>query len=257
MSGVGVGLQAGAGALGGRRRARSSVLWPAALQCATPAALTLTANLAGGGRRCSPLAASSHTESVGAEVTQVGGSSSVARATVIRGQWRSPPLRSARPVAPAALTPAQAGSGGHAGTGAEPHPPFLIGVCGGTASGKTSVCRRIIELLQSDMELEHQGVVNISQDCFYKDLTPEQAANISHYNFDHPDAFDFTEIHSSLEALKRGAPVDIPQYDFVTSARLPQSTHVPFADVILFDGIMAFHQASGRCHAPSPAPMQE
>mmetsp|Transcript_48128 Transcript_48128/g.120569 ORF Transcript_48128/g.120569 Transcript_48128/m.120569 type:complete len:173 (-) Transcript_48128:267-785(-) len=77
-------------------------------------------------------------------------------------------------------------------------------------------------------------------------FTTPWCSNISHYNFDHPDAFDFTEIHSSLEALKRGAPVDIPQYDFVTSARLPQSTHVPFADVILFDGIMAFHQPEVR-----------
>eukprot|EP01084_Bolivina_argentea_P073224 132881_1 len=61
---------------------------------------------------------------------------------------------------------------------------FLIGVGGGTASGKTSVCKAIVEKLQLPW------VQILSLDCFYHPLTPTQHANVSDYNFDHPNAFD-------------------------------------------------------------------
>lgn len=88
---------------------------------------------------------------------------------------------------------------------------------------------------------EHQGILSLPQDCFYRDLTPEEATNIRHFNFDHPSAYSFHEIISTLRCLKAGKPVNIPVYDFVTSARLPQVTPVAQADVILFDGILALY----------------
>ena len=65
--------------------------------------------------------------------------------------------------------------------------PFLIGVAGGTASGKTSVCRKIMEALEQ-VNSSNQRVVMICQDSFYKNLTRQQIAlaNIGEYNFDHP-----------------------------------------------------------------------
>ncbi len=65
--------------------------------------------------------------------------------------------------------------------------PFLIGVAGGTASGKTSVCRKIMEALEQ-VNSSNQRVVMISQDSFYKNLTRREIAlaNIGEYNFDHP-----------------------------------------------------------------------
>ena len=65
--------------------------------------------------------------------------------------------------------------------------PFLIGVAGGTASGKTTVCRKIMEQLEQ-VNSSEQRVVMISQDAFYKNLTSEEiaAANVGEYNFDHP-----------------------------------------------------------------------
>lgn len=66
--------------------------------------------------------------------------------------------------------------------------PFLIGVAGGTASGKTSVCRKIMEALEQHVNSSNQRVVMISQDSFYKNLTSQEIAlaNIGEYNFDHP-----------------------------------------------------------------------
>eukprot|EP00897_Mesotaenium_endlicherianum_P000500 jgi/Mesen1/10450/ME000082S09951 len=120
---------------------------------------------------------------------------------------------------------------------------FLIGVAGGTASGKTSVCRKIMEQLES----QHQGsLVSLSQDCFYRDLTPAKLADISSYNFDHPDAFDFPELLAALQKLKRREHVEIPQYDYVTSSRLPLTTPISGANVVLLEGILIFHHVEIR-----------
>lgn len=91
-----------------------------------------------------------------------------------------------------------------------------------------------------------RGVLSISQDCFYRDLTPAERASIATHNFDHPDAFDFPKIRATLRALCAGAAVDIPTYDFVTSSRTPVATAVRTTDVILFDGILAFHDPEVR-----------
>ncbi len=88
---------------------------------------------------------------------------------------------------------------------------------------------------------EEQGVIiNLSQDSFYRNLTPQETADIANFNFDHPNAFAFDEIIHCLGQLKQANPVEIPQYDFVTSSRTGQIP-VQHADVILFDGILAFY----------------
>jgi len=121
--------------------------------------------------------------------------------------------------------------------------PIIIGICGGTASGKTSVCKKIIE----SFENEKKKVVIISQDCFYKNLTLEAKENSQKYNFDHPDAFDWELIEESLMNLKSGKPTQIPEYDFVTHSRLlDKSITVSNANIILFEGILVFHNAKLR-----------
>lgn len=92
----------------------------------------------------------------------------------------------------------------------------------------------------------HRGVLSISQDCFYKDLSAEQRRAIGSYNFDHPDAFDFDLICDTLRALRQGQSVQIPIYDFVTSARCAATTTVVTTDVILFDGILALSSPDVR-----------
>ncbi|KAL3153901.1 hypothetical protein ABBQ32_013466 [Trebouxia sp. C0010 RCD-2024] len=123
---------------------------------------------------------------------------------------------------------------------ASPSCPFIIGVAGGTASGKTSVCRKIMEQLRKDVPEDEGIIINLSQDSFYRNLTQQETTDIANFNFDHPNAFAFDEIIHCLSELKQCRPVDIPQYDFVTSSRTGQ-VPVRHADVILFDGILAFY----------------
>ncbi|XP_065843109.1 uridine-cytidine kinase-like 1 [Oscarella lobularis] len=93
--------------------------------------------------------------------------------------------------------------------------PFLIGIGGGSASGKTTVAQRIIN------SLKVQWVVLLSMDSFYKVLSPEELekAERSEYDFDHPDAFDFDLLIDTLKKLKEGKNVQIPIYDFTTHKR--------------------------------------
>ncbi|XP_053102946.1 uridine-cytidine kinase-like 1 isoform X3 [Hemicordylus capensis] len=113
---------------------------------------------------------------------------------------------------------------------------FVIGLGGGSASGKTTVARMIIEAL------DVPWVVLLSMDSFYKVLTKEQQqqAASNDYNFDHPDAFDFDLIISTLKKLKQGKSVKIPIYDFTTHSRKKEWKTLYGANVIIFEGIMAF-----------------
>nr|XP_020463778.1 uridine-cytidine kinase-like 1 isoform X2 [Monopterus albus] len=120
--------------------------------------------------------------------------------------------------------------------GAQSKEAFVIGLCGGSASGKTTVARKIIEAL------DVPWVVLLSMDSFYKVLSPEQQtrAASNDYNFDHPDAFDFDLLTYTLRKLKQGKSVKIPVYDFTTHGRQKEWKTVYGASVIIFEGIMAF-----------------
>jgi len=123
--------------------------------------------------------------------------------------------------------------------------PFLIGIAGGTASGKTTVCARITQALGD------QRVVLLSLDEFYRDLTPEEAANITDVNFDEPGSFDLTTVAQCLDSLKQGNSFEVPIYDFVTSKRRQDTTrHVNPADVVIIEGILSLHipEIEKRCN---------
>ncbi|XP_073092433.1 uridine-cytidine kinase-like 1 isoform X19 [Manis javanica] len=111
------------------------------------------------------------------------------------------------------------------------------GLGGGSASGKTTVARMIIEAL------DVPWVVLLSMDSFYKQvLTAQQQEQAAHnnFNFDHPDAFDFDLIVSTLKKLKQGKSVKVPIYDFTTHSRKKDWKTLYGANVIIFEGIMAF-----------------
>lgn len=112
---------------------------------------------------------------------------------------------------------------------------LVVGIAGGTASGKTTVARKLHESLESS------GVSFIDQDSYYRDLahlTPEERREV---NFDHPDAFDTTLLVTHLQALKRGQSVEKPVYDFVASTRTGRTTTVRPAELILIEGILVLH----------------
>ncbi|XP_054837907.1 uridine-cytidine kinase 2 [Eublepharis macularius] len=136
---------------------------------------------------------------------------------------------------------------GHSGGGGGP--PFLIGVSGGTASGKSSVCAKIVELLgQNEVDHRQKQVVILSQDSFYRVLTTEQKAKAlkGQFNFDHPDAFDNELIVQTLSQITEGKTVQIPVYDFVSHSRKEEAVTVYPADVVLFEGILAFYSQEVR-----------
>ncbi|KAJ8924537.1 hypothetical protein NQ315_000685 [Exocentrus adspersus] len=115
--------------------------------------------------------------------------------------------------------------------------PFVIGICGGSASGKTTVAEKIIE------SLGVPWVTLLSMDSFYKVLNEKQheIADRNEYNFDHPDAFDFDLLISTLQRLKEGRKVEVPIYNFVTHSRESRTKTMYGANVIIFEGILTFH----------------
>lgn len=102
-----------------------------------------------------------------------------------------------------------------------PKVPFLIGVAGGTASGKSTVCRKIMDKLGKDAVERQQRVVCISQDSFYRELNEveKEEALKGNHNFDHPDALDIDLMQRILKDILRGKEVQIPVYDFTLNMR--------------------------------------
>ena len=110
---------------------------------------------------------------------------------------------------------------------------FIIGIAGGTGSGKTTVVRKIMERLPQGEE----GV--ISQDSYYKDsshVPPEERQNI---NFDEPAAFDWNLLLEHLRMLKNGQSINMPTYSYLTCSRLEETVPMGPHDVVLIEGIMA------------------
>ncbi|XP_058112869.1 uridine kinase-like protein 4 isoform X2 [Magnolia sinica] len=119
--------------------------------------------------------------------------------------------------------------------------PFVIGVAGGAASGKTTVCDMIIE------QLHDQRVVLVNQDSFYHNLSEEELMRVHEYNFDHPDAFDTEHLLCCMEKLKHGQAVDISFYDVKNYKNyIGRTRRVNPSDVIILEGILIFHDPRVR-----------
>jgi uridine kinase len=112
--------------------------------------------------------------------------------------------------------------------------PFLIGIAGGTGSGKTTVARRIYESLHLDQ------AVFLDYDAYYRELGELSLEERQHINFDHPDSLDNTLFIAHLEQLIAGLPIEKPVYDFTRHTRAPETVRVEPRDVILVDGILLF-----------------
>ncbi|KAK6928398.1 hypothetical protein RJ641_006989 [Dillenia turbinata] len=121
-----------------------------------------------------------------------------------------------------------------------PKQPFVIGVAGGSASGKTTVCQKIIS------QLHDQRVVLIQQDSFYRSLTDEMKKNVQEYNFDHPNAFNTELLLSCMNTLKQGQAVSIPHYDFKIRQSIEAARRVNSSDIIILEGILILHDPEVR-----------
>jgi len=128
--------------------------------------------------------------------------------------------------------------------------PFLIGVAGGTASGKSTVCAKLMETLgQNEMSSVEKEVVSLSQDSFYRELTPLEIAKAEKgmFNFDHPDAFDHHLMETVMKSILSGNTTKVPVYDFKIHSRVPGMFNTIYpSDVVLVEGILVFYFARIR-----------
>jgi len=116
----------------------------------------------------------------------------------------------------------------------------ILGVAGGTGSGKTTVARAILEAVGADR------IAVIEQDNYYKDVQWRSESELLHHNFDHPAALDNDLLVSHLIALKGGHPIEVPIYDFVRHRRTSRSRRVEPRPVVLLEGILIFVEPSLR-----------
>lgn len=112
--------------------------------------------------------------------------------------------------------------------------PLIIGIAGGTGSGKSTVARRVAE------QLTHASVAFIDMDAYYRNYAHLAMEERRQINWDHPDAFDTDLLVEHLGQLGSGEGIEKPVYDFVTHTRSATTRRVPPADVIVVDGILLF-----------------
>jgi len=117
---------------------------------------------------------------------------------------------------------------------------LIIGIAGGSGSGKTTVANLILERTGA------RHIALIAHDSYYKDLSALTLAERARVNFDHPDSLDSELLIQHLCVLKSGQAVEVPVYDFKTHTRTPQTVHIDPQAVILVEGILIFAEPSLR-----------
>lgn len=118
--------------------------------------------------------------------------------------------------------------------------PLVIGVAGGSGSGKTTVTKAILNRVGSER------IALLSHDSYYGDLSHLPLEQRAQVNFDHPDAFDNHLYLQHVDALIRGEPVEVPTYNFTNYVRKPETDLVLPQPVILLEGILIFADAQLR-----------
>ena len=110
---------------------------------------------------------------------------------------------------------------------------YIIGIAGGTGSGKTTVVRKIVETLPDSQ------VAVIPQDSYYNDNTGIPMEERRKINFDHPNAFDWKLLIHQINELRNCRAIEQPTYSYIESNRLPETVHIEPCEVIIIEGIMA------------------
>jgi uridine kinase len=111
---------------------------------------------------------------------------------------------------------------------------MIIGICGGTGSGKTTIARRIVESVGAD------NVVLVEQDSYYRNLADMPLDERHQANFDHPDSIDSDMLVNHLIRLKQGLAVEMPLYDFVSHTRSDKIEVIEPRPVVIVEGILIF-----------------
>src|SRR6185295_6265131 len=111
---------------------------------------------------------------------------------------------------------------------------LIIGICGGTGSGKTTVAKSILEAVST------RDVVFLQQDSYYRNLKDLPLDGRQLANFDHPDAIDNDLLVNHIRRLKAGEPIDLPLYDFKRHTRRAETRTVEAKPIVIVEGILIF-----------------
>lgn len=109
---------------------------------------------------------------------------------------------------------------------------IIIGIAGGTGSGKTTVAKNIFE------SFPENEIVLISQDSYYKDSSHVPVEERQNINFDHPNAFDWELLSKHISMLKKGKAIEQPIYSYLTCTRQEETVHTEPKEVIIIEGIL-------------------
>jgi uridine kinase len=118
--------------------------------------------------------------------------------------------------------------------------PLVIGIAGGSGSGKTTVAQTILQRVGPDR------ISFLQHDAYYKDLSGLPPAQRAEVNFDHPNSLENELLIRHIQQLKNGEPVEVPVYDFSTHSRTDRTFTVQPRSVILVEGILIFTEAPLR-----------
>jgi len=119
-------------------------------------------------------------------------------------------------------------------------PSLIVGIAGGSGSGKSTVARKVAERL-TDI-----SVASVGMDAYYRNLSHLTFDERKQLNWDHPDVVDMELLGNQLEALASGAAIERPVYDFAAHLRTARTEPVSSADVVIVDGILLFWNARVR-----------
>lgn len=111
---------------------------------------------------------------------------------------------------------------------------MIIGICGGTGSGKTTIARAIVESVSA------QNVVLVEQDSYYRNLSDMPLDERHQANFDHPDSLDSDMLVNHILRLKQGLSIEMPLYDFATHTRSEKIEIIEPRPVVIVEGILIF-----------------
>ncbi len=111
---------------------------------------------------------------------------------------------------------------------------LIIGISGGSGSGKTTAVKRIIE------NLKDNDIALISQDSYYKDLSHLELSERKKINFDHPDAVEFDLLIENIKKLKQGQDIEEPIYSYLTCSRSKETNTIKAHKIIIVEGILIF-----------------
>lgn len=118
--------------------------------------------------------------------------------------------------------------------------PLIIGIAGGSGSGKTTVTNKIIG------NLDQEKIAVVQHDSYYRDITHYDGADPSSINFDHPDSLETSLLIDHIRQFKRGESIEQPIYNFTTHSRMKERRIIPPRDFLIIEGILIYSEKELR-----------